>query len=73
MNKWVNTQGNEISSYLMIKEAAEFVGVTPNTLRNWEKDKKIKSYRNPLNGYRLYKKEDLIALLNSITPSGEQR
>jgi MerR family transcriptional regulator, copper efflux regulator len=52
--------------YLKIKKAAEFLGVHPNTLRNWERNKKITTHRNPLNRYRLYKKEDLEALLINI-------
>lgn len=56
----------KIDDYLTIKEAAEFVGVTANTLRNWERDKKITVYRNPQNSYRLYKKEDLEKLLTNI-------
>ena len=56
----------KIIDYLTIKEAAEFIGVTPNTLRNWEEEKKIIVYRNPVNKYRLYKKEDLENLLNTI-------
>lgn len=51
---------------MRIKEAATFVGVTPNTLRNWEKEQKIKVHRNPQNSYRLYKKEDLEQLLEKI-------
>jgi len=57
---------NKIADYLTIKDAAQFLGVTPNTLRNWEKSKKISVYRNPQNTYRLYKKEDLEQLLNNI-------
>lgn len=60
-----------IDEYMRIKEAAAFLGVTPNTLRNWEKEKKIKVYRNPQNSYRLYKKEDLEQLLNKIAPALE--
>lgn len=56
----------KISDYMMVKEAAALLGVTKNTLRNWEKEKKIKSYRNPVNNYRLYKKEDLEQLLSII-------
>ena len=56
----------KITDYLTIKEAAHFLGVTPNTLRNWERDKKIAVYRNPQNAYRLYKKEDLEQLLGNI-------
>ncbi|MFA6492012.1 MAG: MerR family DNA-binding transcriptional regulator [Candidatus Babeliales bacterium] len=49
-----------------IKEAASFVGVTPNTLRNWEREQKLRTYRNPLNHYRLYDKTDLELLLKNI-------
>jgi len=54
---------------MRIKDAAVFLGVTPNTLRNWEKEKKIMVYRNPQNQYRLYKKEDLEKVLLSIQPA----
>ena len=51
---------------MSIKDAARFIGVTQNTLRNWEREKKISVLRNPLNKYRLFKKEDLELLLKSI-------
>ena len=57
----------KFSDYLKIKDAAKFIGVCPNTLRNWEKEKKLMSYKHPLNGYHIYKKEDLECLLNTIT------
>jgi excisionase family DNA binding protein len=56
----------KISEYLKIGEAAELLGVTENTLRNWEKDNKIKTYRNPMNDYRLYKTSELEILLQEI-------
>lgn len=59
----------KIDDYMRIKEAATFLGVAPNTLRNWEKEKKIEVYRNPQNRYRLYKREDLETLLNQIQKS----
>lgn len=59
----------KITGYLKIRAAADFLGVTANTLRNWEKEKKIKVYRNPQNSYRLYKQEDLEKLLNNIKPA----
>lgn len=52
------------SDYLTIKEAAKFLGVVPNTLRNWERDGKIKPFRSPMSNYRLYKKSDLKELLS---------
>jgi excisionase family DNA binding protein len=56
----------KITDYLTIQEAADFLGITPSTLRNWEKEKKVAVYRLPQNNYRLYKKEDLEALLSNI-------
>ncbi|MDP9313428.1 MAG: helix-turn-helix domain-containing protein [Chloroflexota bacterium] len=60
-----------IRDYLTIKEAAAFLGVSPNTLRNWERAGKIATHRHPLNGYRLYKQADLEALLIMIAQSAE--
>lgn len=53
----------KLDGYLRIKEAAEFLGVSPNTLRNWGRDGKITEQRHPMNNYRLYKKTDLERLL----------
>ncbi len=58
-----------LRDYLMIKEAAAFIGVSPNTLRNWERDGKLPTHRHPFNRYRLYKKADLEALLMRIDQS----
>ena len=49
--------------YLTIKDAAELLGVTPTTLRNWDKSKKLVAHRNPVNGYRLYAVEDVTKIL----------
>lgn len=53
----------KLDGYLRIKEAAEFLGVAPNTLRNWGRDGKISEHRHPMNNYRLYKKTELTKLL----------
>ena len=52
--------------YLTIKDAAEFIGVCPNTLRNWERKRLIPTYASPFSRNRLYKKEDLENFLNNI-------
>ena len=56
----------KIDEYLKIKDAAAFLGVSPSTLRNWEKMGKLKAHRNPNNKYRLYMKIDLEKLLKNI-------
>lgn len=59
----------KIDEYLTISKAAKFIGVDAETLRNWERHKKIKVYRHPYNGYRLFKKEDLKEVLSTINNS----
>ena len=56
----------KISDYIGIKEASDILGVTQNTLRNWERDRKISVVRNPFNKYRLYDKEELEQFLADI-------
>ena len=65
----------KLSDYLRISEAAEYLGVSPNTLRNWENAGKIAAHRHPMNSYRLFKKEELDALLEQVRepPSSRQR
>lgn len=53
----------KLDEYLRIKEAAEYLCVSPNTLRNWGRDGRIIEHRHPVNNYRLYKKDDLTRLL----------
>lgn len=55
-----------MSDYMTIKEAAEYLKVTGQTLRNWDKLEKLKPYRHPMNNYRLYKKAELDKILKSI-------
>jgi type I restriction enzyme S subunit len=42
---------NKLSDYLRISEAAEYLGVSPNTLRNWQNAGKIAAQRHPVNGH----------------------
>lgn len=60
----------KMQDYIQIKAAATLLGVSVNTLRNWERAGKIPVYRHPINGYRLYKKSDLEAIIASIAPAG---
>ena len=62
---------NKFSDYLRIREAAQLLGVSINTLRNWDDKKQLISYRHPINGYRLYLKEDLKKLLNKLSKNAQ--
>ena len=60
-----------LQHYLRIKQAAEFIGVSESTLRNWGRNGKITTYRHPISRYRLYKKADLEGLLKEIERSAK--
>lgn len=60
---------NKSDKYITISEAAQILGVTPVTLRNWEKLNKIDSKRDPQNHYRLYSLSKISALLQKKEPS----
>jgi len=52
---------------ITIKEAASMLGVSALTLRNWDNNGKLVALRHPLNNYRVYKREDIEALLAKIS------
>ncbi len=54
-----------LDEYLTVKMAAEFLGVSPSTLRNWDRAGKLKPHRHPMNQYRLYRRAELEAVLRS--------
>lgn len=59
----------KLDEYLQITEAAAFLGVCRNTLRNWGRTGKIPEYRHSVNNYRLYKRDDLESLLDTTEES----
>ncbi len=61
---------DNLDDYLLISEAAAYLGVSPATLRNWERQGKLSTYRHPINRYRLYRKSDLDAILWQVATSG---
>ena len=56
----------KLDSYLTVAEAAEYLGVSANTIRNWGRDGKIKEHRHPINNYRLFKAVDLERILKKV-------
>lgn len=52
--------------YITIKQASSILDVSPLTLRNWDKNGKMKAHRHPMNNYRVYKIEDLEKVINEI-------
>ena len=59
--------------YLSIQEAARTLGVTPLTLRNWDKKGVLIAYRNPVNNYRVYRLDQIELFLRRIENSKNKR
>ena len=59
--------------YFTIKEAAEYLEVSPLTLRNWDKKGKLSAHRHPANNYRLYRVSDLENFLKKVDKNRPRR
>lgn len=55
------------TKFLTVKEAAESLGVSSNTVRAWGASGKLPEYRHPLNNYRLFRHEDVESVRVRIT------
>lgn len=55
-----------LKDYIRIKEAAKILGVSAVSLRRWDREDKLKAYKHPLTGYRLYLKKDLEDFLDKF-------
>ncbi|MFA4887975.1 MAG: helix-turn-helix domain-containing protein [Candidatus Omnitrophota bacterium] len=53
--------------FIKVQEAAKILGVSVMTLHRWDAKGKLKSFRHPINNYRLYKVEDLRKMLKHIS------
>lgn len=59
-------------TYISIKEAAYILGVSPLTLRNWDKNGKFPAQRHPMNNYRVYKTTDILKIIEDIEGGSNQ-
>jgi len=58
--------------YFSIKEAAAILGVSPLTLRNWDKNGKFPAQRHPMNNYRVYRLSALEKIIEDIEGGTER-
>jgi DNA-binding transcriptional MerR regulator len=56
----------KIDEYVRVKQAAEMLGLSPNTVRKWGALGKIPEFRHPVNTYRLYRRSDLERLVARV-------
>lgn len=59
-------QASTPPSYLTITEAANQLGVSVSTLRNWDRQGKLRPRRHPMNGYRIYDRAEIVRLKKLI-------
>ena len=59
--------------FLTVNEVSRLLGITPLTVRNWDRSGKLVAYRNPVNNYRLYKIEDIEGVLKKIEHSRDPK
>lgn len=55
-----------LNEYVKVAEAAEILGVAQGTVRSWAEAGKIPMHKNPANGYRLFRRKDLMKFLSMI-------
>jgi excisionase family DNA binding protein len=60
------TARTQSSELLTIKAAAELLGVSEQTLRRWDEAGKLRAKRHPMNGYRLYPRDQVLAVKRRI-------
>jgi len=57
----------KLTEYLHTAAAAEYLGVAQNTIRKWTSHGDIPVHRNPANGYRLFRRDELDAFLHKVS------
>ncbi|MCP4705185.1 MAG: N-6 DNA methylase [candidate division Zixibacteria bacterium] len=57
-----------MSKQYTIEEAAMYLGLTSQTLRNWDKSGKINCIREPGSNYRLFSEDELDSIKSSVKP-----
>lgn len=55
-----------MENYLNVGQAAKLIGVSPETLRRWDKSGKFESVRHPINNYRVYPESNVLSLVEEI-------
>lgn len=61
-----------MSKYYSIREFSKILGVSAQTLRNWDSNGKLKPHHTSLNGYRYYSHEQLNQVMN-IKPNLDRK
>lgn len=57
------------SKFIKIKDTASILGVSKQTLRNWDAQGKLKAHRHPFNNYRVYNVSDIDRIIEMVETS----
>ena len=57
---------HKLSDYLTVRQAAAYLGVSKDTLRRWDRSRKLTARRHPITNFRLYLKGDLDSVLRGV-------
>jgi excisionase family DNA binding protein len=57
----------KLSEHLYTAAAAKYIGVAQNTISKWAARRDIPVHRNPANGYRLFRRDELDAFLKKVS------
>lgn len=64
---YINVNMEQIEKkFITIHQAAQLIGVSALTLRNWDKSSKFRAARHPMNNYRVYTLEQIESLMKKI-------
>ena len=55
-----------MENHLKISQAAKKIGVSPETLRRWDKTGKFPSQRHPINNYRIYDEKQITLMIKEL-------
>ena len=61
-----NEEAGSLAHYLTVAQAADVLGLSSSTLRDWDGSGKLKAARHAVNAYRLYRRQDLERLLAQV-------
>lgn len=61
------TESALTGEHLKISQAADVLGVSPQTLRNWDRQGRLVPQRHPINGYRIYRLAEIQRILRKVT------
>lgn len=56
----------KINDFMTVGQASEYLGVSKDSLRRWDRAGKLKARRHPVSRYRLYLKSDLDTFLHEF-------